>query len=192
MKITTIENERFFIRPAAADDKEAFMHLQQENSELSEAYKDEAFREHYWKGILEGEDDVYMLVFLKEDGRHIGNCSFQNVNSPAIEIGIDIDKRVQNQGFGTEVLTLLVAFLRANAPEQRCLIRTKSTNAPCRRMIEKAGGVKTGEEATDFDRIMDKMLPKMEKAGLTQEMGETGKLLDRSRGVCTYIYEFMK
>ena len=57
-------------------------------------------------------------------------------------------------------------------------------------MIENAGGKKIGEEATNFDRIMDKMLPTLEKNGMEKQVEETRKLLDRNKGICTYIYEF--
>ena len=190
MIISSIENERFLIRPVTAMDKAPFMRIQQENSEIQKVYEEEHFRESLWEKSLDGEDDIYMLIFRKEDDCHIGNCSFQNVNTQVIEIGIDIDKTMQNQGLGTGALCLMVEYLKKNAANQRHQIKTKSNNIPCQMMIENAGGKKIGEEATNFDRIMDKMLPTLEKNGMEKQVEETRKLLDRNNGICTYIYEF--
>ena len=58
-------------------------------------------------------------------------------------------------------------------------------------MIEKAGGTRIGVEATEFDRIMDGMIPTLEKYGMTEQIDETKKVLDRNNGICAYIYEFV-
>ena len=190
MNISVIENERFLIRPVVLSDKDQFMRIQQENSEMPNAYKEDTFRESFWEKCLEGDGDIYMMIFLKENGGHIGNCSFQNVNTDIIEIGIDIDKTMQNMGLGTSVLSLLVAYLRDHASDRKHRIKTKSNNIPCQKMIEKVGGVKVGEEATEFDLVMDKMLPTLRKYGMTEQIAETERMLDRNKGICTFIYEF--
>ena len=190
MIISTIENERLLIRPVTTVDEEQFMRIQQENSEMRNAFKDEHFRESFWEKSLNSEDDIYMMIYLKKDSQHIGNCSFQNVNTQTIEIGIDIDKTMQNQGLGTGVLMLLVEYLKTNASGQRFQIKTKSNNFPCQRMIEKAGGTKIGKEATEFDRVMDRMIPTLEQYGMVEQINETRKLLDRNNGIYAYIYEF--
>jgi len=191
MIISRIENERFLIRPVTAADEDQFMRIHQENSEMKNAYKDEHFRKSFWERSLHSEDDIYMMIYYKEDSQHIGNCSFQNVNQKTIEIGIDIEKTKQSQGLGTGVLLLLVEYLKNNAPDQGHQIKTKSNNIPCQRMIEKAGGTRIGVEATEFDRIMDGMIPTLEKYGMTEQIDETKKVLDRNNGICAYIYEFV-
>lgn len=191
MTISRIENERFLIRPVTAADEDQFMRIHQENSEMKNAYKDEHFRKSFWEKSLHSEDDIYMMIYHKQGSQHIGNCSFQNVNKKTIEIGIDIEKSKQNQGLGTGVLLLLVEYLKNYAPDQRHQIKTKSNNIPCQRMIEKAGGTRIGVEATEFDRIMDSMIPTLEKYGMTEQIDETKKVLDRNNGICAYIYEFV-
>ena len=131
MKVNVIENDRLLIRPVVDDDKESFMRIQVENSDLAAAYKDEQFRNYFWETTLNGDNDIYMMIFMKEDGTHVGNCSFQKLNSDSIEIGMDIDKRFQNQGIGTATLMLLAEYLRKNAPGKRHTVRTKSNNIPC-------------------------------------------------------------
>ena len=191
MIISRIENERFLIRPVTAADEDQFMRIHQENSEMKNAYKDEHFRKRFWEKSLYSEDDIYMMIYHKQGSQHIGNCSFQNVNKKIIEIGIDIEKTKQGQGLGTGVLLLLVEYLKNNAPDQGHQIKTKSNNIPCQRMIEKAGGTRIGVEATEFDRIMDGMIPTLEKYGMMEQIDETKKVLDRNNGICTYIYEFV-
>ena len=192
MNITTIENNLFLIRPVIPKDEKPFMRIQEENSEWPKVYEEEHFRDDFWKNCLKAEEDIYMVIFLKENDQHIGNCSFQNVNSQIIDIGIDIDKTMQNKGLGTDVLALLVEYLKSHASGRRYRIKTRSDNMPCQKMIEKAGGVKTGEEATEFDRILDNMIPTLESYGMTAQVNEVRKMFNRNNGICSFIYEFLK
>lgn len=77
------------------------MRIQQENCEMSEVHQEELFWESFWKRIMEG-DNIFIMVFLKENEKYIGNCSFQNVNKTIIEIGIALEKTMQNMGLRTE------------------------------------------------------------------------------------------
>ena len=189
MKVNVIENDRLLIRPVVNDDKESFMRIQIENSDLAAAYKDEQFRNYFWETTLNGDDDIYMMIFMKEDGIHVGNCSFQKLNSDSIEIGMDIDKRFQNQGIGTATLILLAEYLRENAPGKRHTIRTKSNNIPCQRMIVKAGGVKVDEGKTSFDSTMEGLIHSLEAHGLPEEAEKSKTVLDSAKGVCAFIYK---
>ena len=132
---------------------------------------------------------IYMMIFMKEDGIHVGNCSFQKLNSDSIEIGMDIDKRFQNQGIGTATLILLAEYLRENAPGKRHTIRTKSNNIPCQRMIVKAGGVKVDEGKTSFDSTMEGLIHSLEAHGLPEEAEKSKTVLDSAKGVCAFIYK---
>ena len=192
MNVTIIEDDRLFIRPITAADSEEYMRIQQENSEISNAYNGESFRNSFWEKTLGSEEDINMMIYLKDNNQHIGNCSFQNVNTSTIEIGIDIDRTWQNQGLGTNTLRLLTAYLKEHASDRLCRVKTKSNNLPCQRIIEKNGGVKIGEETTPFDKIMDQMIPAFQKYGLSQQVEEAEKMLNRNNGICVYVYEFEK
>ena len=191
MKTIIIENGKYLIRSVTATDKEPYMRIQQENSEMAKAYDENNFRDYFWENILKGEDDIYMMVFRKESNTHVGNCSFQGIKSDAVEIGVDIDKPYQNRGIGTDILGMLIRYAAENILGKRLLIKTKSDNMQCRRMIEKAGGIKVGKEPTGFDRMIEKMIPLLLEKGFIQEAEESRDLRDITHDICVYIYEFM-
>ena len=191
MKTTVINNSNYLVRSVTEADKDLYMRIQQENSEMANAYDEHSFRDYFWETILKSENDIYMMAFLKDGDTFVGNCSLQEVNSDAVELGMDIDKSYQNRGIGTEILGLLIRYVSENLPRKRILIKTKSDNMQCRRMIEKAGGIKVGEEPTGFDRMVDTLLPILEEKGFIQAAGESRELMDSTRDICLNIYEFM-
>jgi len=191
MTVTVIENETFMIRPIIESDKETFMRIRKESSEMSLAYEETAFYEYYWEKTLAGEDELSMMVFLKESGDVIATCAFYHMDNDAIEIGIDVDEPMRNQGLGTKILILLVEYLKNNT-DQRIIIRTKSNNLRCQRMIAKAGGIKVEEEPTGFDGMIADMISVLEKSGLTETAQKNKDLLEAPKGICVNIYEFSR
>ena len=184
-----MENALYLIRTVTDQDKDEYMRVHQENSDLSGAYDIEGFREYFWEhGILDSSD-VYMMVLRKADHLHIGNCSFQGIQEEIIEIGLDIDIPFQNQGIGTDVLKMLVDYLRTHHAGQRIQMKTKSTNLPCRKMIEKAGGRKIGEEPTEIEQFIKRMIPKLEEDGLEEKADWSKEMLSRIESIRVYIYE---
>ena len=167
--VTTIEDEQIMIRPVRADDKDAFLRILEENSEFPKAFGIEGYRENLWDVNLNDEDRIAMMVFLKETGWHIGNCTFRGIGADTVHIGIGITGLLQNKGYGTKVLSLLVDYLQRKAPDRRHLIRTKSNNLRCQRMIRKVGGKKVGEEATDLDKILDHLRSSLKRDGFTKK-----------------------
>lgn len=149
-----IENEKYLIRPIGDADKDFFMKVRVESTKIPDAYADRLFYDTYWKKALSSQDNISMVVSLKETGRMVATCSFQDFNKNAVSIGIDVDVPSRNTGIGTEVLSLLVTYLKNEAPTKRILIKVKSNNYPSIRMIEKAGGEKIREEKTVYDLIM--------------------------------------
>lgn len=189
MTVTKIENETYLIRPVIESDKETFMRIRKESSEMSLAYEEKSFYDFYWEKTLAGEGELSMMVIQKESGDVVATCAFNDMDSDTIEIGMDVDEPFRNQGMGTQILMLLVEYLRSNT-NQRIRIRTKNNNLRCQRMIAKAGGIKVGEEPTEFDKMIANMIPVLEKTGLTEAVQQNKELLDAPKGICVNIYEF--
>ena len=89
MEVAAIENDKYLIRPVTDTDKVPFMRIRKENSDMSRAYDNKMFFDYLWAAVLRSRDDVSMVVFLKENGSLIAVCSFRDVNTGAISIGID-------------------------------------------------------------------------------------------------------
>lgn len=186
-----IENDQYLIRSVTQTDKDAYMRVHQENSEMSKAYDEDNFRDYFWERGIMGEEDIYMMVIRKADQVHVANCSFQGITGEAVEIGLDVDIPFQNQGIGTTVLQMTVPYLQKVMPEKRILLKTYSTNLHCQKIAEKTGGVKVGEEPTELEIIMKKMIPLLEEQGLYEEVNQAKETLAMNEGVCVIVYEYM-
>ena len=191
MKVAAIENDKYLIRPVTDTDKVPFMRIRKENSDMSRAYDNKMFFDYLWAAVLRSRDEVSMVVFLKENGSLIAVCSFRDVNTGAISIGIDLDTSMQSGGAGTEILSLLVSYLKKNT-DQKILTRTKSNNLPCQKMIIRAGGIKISEDKTEFDCLVEDMIPSLEKDGLSKKASEARNMLNWRRGIFVNTYEFCR
>jgi len=77
----------------------------------------------------------------------IGNCGVFDIDwvSSSAELGIMIgDKSVWNQGFGTQVMGLLLRHCFETLNLNRVFLRVYGANAPARRCYQKAGFVDEG------------------------------------------------
>ena len=77
-----------------------------------------------------------------ENGRHIGNIMYYNVDSERgeAEVGISIGERTHwSQGYGTDALDTLVRFLMDRSSLCRLYLHTLDWNARAHRAFRKAG-----------------------------------------------------
>lgn len=106
--------------------------------------------ERWFERAMNRAPDEKPLAIEMRDGdgwRFIGNCTFFDIDTIAhsAEIGIMIgDKRVWNQGLGTEVLFLLLRHGFETLNLNRIALKVHSDNPRARRTYEKAGFVQEG------------------------------------------------
>ncbi len=82
------------------------------------------------------------------DGRHIGNCSYFNVDetSKEAEFGIMIgDRAYWNQGYGTDAILTLLNRVFSQTKLERIYLKTLSWNVRAQRCFEKCGFATCGE-----------------------------------------------
>ncbi len=93
--------------------------------------------------------DVGSRAFAIEDenGRHIGNIMYYNVDGPRgeAELGISIGERgYWSQGYGSDALAAVVRTVFASTGLRRLYLHTLDWNARAQRCFEKAGFVAAG------------------------------------------------
>ncbi len=87
------------------------------------------------------------LAIEDEDGRHIGNIMYYNIDTlrQEAELGITIGERhCWGQGYGTEAVRLLLEHLLGRAGFRRVHLKTLEWNRRARRCFERAGFVERG------------------------------------------------
>lgn len=86
------------------------------------------------------------------DGKHIGNCSFYEINRKKSEtqVGIMIgDRAYWNQGYGTEVMTALVDLVFRETDLNRVYLKTLVDNIRAQKCFMKSGFVACGHLERD-------------------------------------------
>jgi len=106
--------------------------------------------EKWFEAVMQRPQEEKPLVIDLKDGddwRLIGNSSFFNFDwvARAAEVGIMIgEKTIWNQGYGTEVMTLLLRHGFATLNLNRIYLRVYAENKRAIRTYEKAGFVHEG------------------------------------------------
>ena len=76
------------------------------------------------------------------DGKHIGNCAYYHISerSSETELGIMIgDKEYWNQGYGVDVITVLLDHIFENTTLRRVYLKTLATNYRAQTCFRKSG-----------------------------------------------------
>ncbi len=96
----------------------------------------------YEEGLLYPSPRRRRLAIVTDEGRHIGNCTFYDIDEfrRQAEIGITIGERTQwSQGYGSEAVALLVYYIFTKTSIERLYLHTLDWNIRAQRCFAKAG-----------------------------------------------------
>ncbi len=86
--------------------------------------------------------DQTRLAIETQDGEHIGNCMYYNVDdlNREAELGILIGvRKYWNKGYGTDAITTLINYIFHTTNIDRLYLRTLEWNVRARKCFEKCG-----------------------------------------------------
>lgn len=86
------------------------------------------------------------------DGKHIGNCSYYNLDETRgeVELGIMIGNRdYWNKGYGTDAVTTLVNYIFRQTDLNRIYLKTLDWNTRAQKSFQKSGFTPYGQMAKD-------------------------------------------
>ena len=189
------DTPRLYVRSVEESDKEAYMNLRVETSEIAHAYQSlPGFRDREWDGELNSQKDTLLAAFLKENNLLVASASFQSYESNCIELGFDVSERYRRQGFATELVQGMLKTISTIFPDKTVSLRTAVTNTACRRVAEKCGGVFSGYEPTRATMAMAALMesygntPTDDKELLAMRIKGTEFIEENKEGVCVYIF----
>lgn len=78
----------------------------------------------------------------------------RNPDTGIIEVGLVFTSEYQNQGIGSSAFRLLVTETKKLFLEKRIVARVYSDNDKCQRLIHMFGGIKIGDELSEYDTAM--------------------------------------
>ncbi len=107
------------------------------------------------KGVTDwfASEDNFLAICQKDSGRLIGLVGLtpQDAGSQQIlELGYVFDEDVHGQGFATEACTAILQRAFDELHAEKVVAGTAAINVPSRRLLERLGFVKIGEENVSF------------------------------------------
>lgn len=94
----------------------------------------------------------YRFAIETLEGKHIGNCSYYNVNETKgeAELGIMIGNHdYWNKGYGTDAVTTLVNYIFGRMSLKRIYLKTLDSNSRAQKCFQKCGFTAYGRLARD-------------------------------------------
>ena len=156
-----VHKNGFHFRSIKSQDKELFMSIRSETSDVSafyEAYP--GFLDYNWDMILKDENELSMMVFQESDELFVATCSFQRLQESTLELGYDVVKEYRGRGIGSKIVSILIEIAHATFLEREIFIKVRENNMASRRVAEKCGGVLIGfadaPEVETLQNIIDK------------------------------------
>lgn len=151
----------FHFRAIKSQDKELFMAMRSETSDVSAFYKAyPGFLDYNWDMILKDENELHMMVFQESDELFVATCSFQRLQESTLELGYDVVKEYRGRGIGSKIVAALIEIAHATFPEREIYIKVRENNMSSRRVAEKCGGELVGfvdaPEVETLQNIIDK------------------------------------
>ncbi|KFF10562.1 hypothetical protein IW15_19685 [Chryseobacterium soli] len=95
------------------------------------------FVESSKKGLIMKTDIVFVILDHKE--QFIGCCGIHNINPVSVEVGLWLKEDSQSQGFGSEVIISLIAFIERYFSIEYIMYPVDKENVRSRKIPEKLG-----------------------------------------------------
>ena len=150
------ENDRCILRRLQENDKESYMALQIEVSDMPEVYKNTEYYEYFWNSIINEDDVIRLSLHKKENSAHIGNALIRNVLSDTPEMGLDIKKDYRRQGYAQETVRLTMDKINKISGKEIFKIRIMSNNIPSLSLFRKLGAIEKATEDSELLSILKK------------------------------------
>ncbi len=184
--MTFINTDRLMLKKLgnAHQDKMFVTELLWDLSPLDISPQDKSFVELYnetnWKEITK-LNIFNALIFIKETGEFVGRVCMQNTDTDLPEIGIDILKRYQNNGYGPEAIKSFAAWYCEKNGISKIKVRIDKDNLHSRHVFEKLGAEYIGSNSYYSKIVLGALQEKLSS--------ETYKTLTQD-GIREYILYF--
>ena len=150
------EDELYVLRKLKETDKEPFMQLLLDASDMRKAYDHKEFYEYSWESSLNDEETLYLSLIDKNAGNYLGKLTVRNLKDAKPEIGCGIVKEYRNQGIAYRAMKMLIDRTKELMNVSTFEIKAYKDNLPSLHLIHKLGGIEMGREENEFISIFAK------------------------------------
>ncbi len=150
-----IETRRLYIRQMTDDDfnRMSLVWLEQWPTLFDLFDGDEEIQAKFLRDMWETTQDPTLLtglIFLKDSGQFCGRVNIQKTDQEVPEVGIDILKEYQNQGYGPEAVIGLVNWYGESHHVSKVKARVAAGNTHSTHVFEKLGAEYIREDPSSF------------------------------------------
>jgi RimJ/RimL family protein N-acetyltransferase len=93
------------------------------------------------------------MFILRVDGKRVGYChAYDFTDKDTVEVGFVVHPVYQYQGYGTEMVKLLIRKLKSSMPQRKVILFVREGNTRAARLYKKLGFVeKWFQEESRFE-----------------------------------------
>ncbi len=139
------------LRKVRETDRESFIELQRETSEMKSMLKEEAYCMLLWKEHIQ---DKSLMITIEVDGEYAGYCGIHNLSRDKWEIAIELREKWRCKGIGSVAIGTMLSEIKSRLSVNEFQVKIDAENYASQRLFEKLGAVP--------DRITEYMLHKEE------------------------------
>lgn len=107
---------------------------------------DKKMLEQSWWHIFDDEDMCKYKIVEKATSSFVGSIEIRDLDEEAPELGIQLLKKYQGRGIGTNVMGLFLRTLGKLLPGTEYTVKIRSDNEVSQHMFQKLGAVECGKE----------------------------------------------
>ncbi|MBR5595864.1 MAG: GNAT family N-acetyltransferase [Lachnospiraceae bacterium] len=167
------ENDNFILSKYKDSEQELFYKAWNETFENSPVLTDINFKEKSWEDVLTGKSKLQLKIIDTISQEYIGEVVLLNIDSEMPEFGIQLLRKYQGKGIGTMITKLFLDKLKSVTQVKEILIRIRSNNEISKKMFEKFGIVKIGEEGKKCAELMASLLDDIGKDKFENIVGKS-------------------
>ena len=150
------EDEVYVLRRLQEEDKEPFMQLLVDISDIKDAYNNRDFYEYSWVSSLNDEEVLNLSLLERESGSYLGYLTVRDPYSENPELGCDIVKEFRRKGIAYQAIQLLIRRMKDLKGTRVFKIKAYVDNVASLNLIRKLDGVEVGREDNEFISILSK------------------------------------
>ena len=135
--------EKALLRVIAESEKDDYLSVSYEYSNMKGAFGDDKFRESLWNSFT--DDTAFVCSILDKDTlKYVGYCSIKDLRKIDWEIAIELKPEWCNKGYGTEALSLFLNNVFQLTSNRYFRVRVDIDNYASQALMEKLGAYPDG------------------------------------------------
>lgn len=152
------EDEKYVLSRYEVSEQDLYLKAWNEFFESTPVSHDENFKQKSWDDVLSDTIKLQLKIIDKLTQEYVGEVTLMKLDTETPELGIQLLRKYQSQGIGTQVMNLFVDKLKSVLRVEFFSVSIFSDNHVSQKMFEKMGAVKIGEEGKEYAELMRKIM----------------------------------